>query len=53
MPKVGGKEFSYDAKGMAAAQAEAAKTGKKVKTKKKRYRRPATSKLGQLAQRAY
>ena len=52
MPKVVGKEFSYDAKGMAAAQAESAKTGKKVKTKK-RYRRPATSRLGQLAQRAY
>ena len=54
MPKVGGKKFSYDAKGVAAAKAEAARTGKKLEVpKRKRPRRPARSKLGQLAQRAY
>jgi len=31
MPKVGNKDFSYDAKGKAAAKKEASKTGKKVK----------------------
>jgi hypothetical protein len=30
MPKVGKKEFPYNAKGMAMAKAEAKKTGKKV-----------------------
>lgn len=30
MPKVGKKEFSYNAKGMAMAKAEAKKTGKKM-----------------------
>ena len=33
MPNVGGKKFSYDAKGKAAAKAEAKKTGKPM-TKK-------------------
>lgn len=32
MPKVGKKEFPYNAKGMAMAKAEAKKTGKKMKT---------------------
>lgn len=39
MPKVGKKEFPYTAKGMAAAKAEAKKTGAKVvkpKGKKKK-----------------
>jgi hypothetical protein len=36
MPKVGKKEFSYGKKGMAAARAEAKKTGKKVKYGKKK-----------------
>jgi hypothetical protein len=38
MPKVGMKEFSYTAKGMAMAKAEAKKTGKKMvkKTAKKK-----------------
>jgi hypothetical protein len=31
MPKVGNKEFSYSKKGMAAAKAEAKKTGKPMK----------------------
>jgi hypothetical protein len=31
MPKVGNKEFTYDAKGKAAAKKEAAKTGQPVK----------------------
>jgi len=30
MPKVGKKEFPYNAKGMAMAKAEAKKTGKKM-----------------------
>jgi hypothetical protein len=34
MPKVGMKEFSYGAKGMKAAKAEAMKTGKKLTVKK-------------------
>ena len=34
MPQVGGKHFSYDKKGYAAAQKEAAKTGKPLKKKK-------------------
>jgi hypothetical protein len=34
MPKVGMKEFSYTAKGMAMAKAEAKKTGKKMVVKK-------------------
>jgi hypothetical protein len=34
MPRVGKKEFSYTAKGMAAAKAEAKKTGKKMQTGK-------------------
>ena len=34
MPKVGTKEFSYTAKGMAMAKAEAKKTGKKMVIKK-------------------
>jgi len=38
MPKVGGKKFSYDKKGMAAAKKAAKATGKKmaVKTKPKK-----------------
>tara|TARA_R110002074_G_scaffold274277_1_gene445802 strand:+ start:2229 stop:2372 length:144 start_codon:yes stop_codon:yes gene_type:complete len=36
MPNVGGKKFSYDAKGKAAAKAEAKKTGKPM-TKKAGY----------------
>jgi hypothetical protein len=32
MPKVGNKEFAYNAKGMAMAKAEAKKTGKKMQT---------------------
>jgi hypothetical protein len=51
MPRVGGKEFSYDAKGVAAAKAEAAKTGKPLVMPKKKSP-PARSRLGQLAQRA-
>ncbi len=34
MPKVNGKMFAYDAKGMKAAKAEAMKTGAKMTTKK-------------------
>ena len=34
MPQVGGKHFSYDKAGYAAAQKEAAKTGKPLKKKK-------------------
>ena len=34
MPQVGGKRFSYDKAGYAAAQKEAAKTGKPLKKKK-------------------
>jgi predicted GNAT family acetyltransferase len=34
MPNVGGKEFSYTAKGMAAAKMEEMKTGKKMVVKK-------------------
>jgi hypothetical protein len=34
MPKVGMKEFSYTAKGKAAAMAESKKTGKKMVMKK-------------------
>jgi hypothetical protein len=34
-PKVGGKRFSYTAKGMKAAKAYGKKTGKKVKKKKR------------------
>ncbi len=36
MPKVGGKKFSYSAKGRKAASSYAKKTGKKVTNKKKR-----------------
>ncbi len=36
MPKVGGKHFSYSAKGRKAAKSYAKKTGKKVTNKKKR-----------------
>jgi hypothetical protein len=35
MPKVGGKEYPYTAKGMAMAKAAAKKTGKKMKMGKK------------------
>ncbi len=34
MPKVGKKEFPYNAKGMAMAKAEAKKTGKKMESGK-------------------
>jgi hypothetical protein len=34
MPMVGGKKFSYDAKGMAMAKKAAAKTGKTMKMAK-------------------
>ena len=34
MPKVGMKEFAYTAKGMAMAEMEAKKTGKKMVVKK-------------------
>ena len=37
MPKVGTKKFAYTAKGKAAAKAYAKKTGKKVKSKTKKY----------------
>ena len=37
MPKVGSKEFGYDAKGKAAAKRESAKTGTPMK-----YGKPAT-----------
>ena len=36
MPKVGGKHYSYSAKGKAAAKAAAKLTGKKVTHAKKR-----------------
>lgn len=36
MPKVGKKEFSYTKAGMAAAKAEAKKTGKPMKNAKKK-----------------
>jgi hypothetical protein len=36
VPKVGGKHFSYSAKGRKAAKSYAKKTGKKVTNKKKR-----------------
>jgi hypothetical protein len=36
MPKVGGKHYSYSAKGKAAARAAAKRTGKKVTHAKKR-----------------
>jgi hypothetical protein len=36
MPKVGGKHYSYSAKGKAAAKAAAKRTGKKVTHAKKR-----------------
>jgi hypothetical protein len=36
MPKVGKKKYPYTAKGMAMAKAEAKKTGKKMKTGKKK-----------------
>ena len=36
MPKVGGKHYSYSAKGKAAAKAAAKRTGKKVTRAKKR-----------------
>lgn len=36
MPKVGKKEYSYTAKGMAMAKAEAKRTGKKMKSGKKK-----------------
>jgi hypothetical protein len=35
MPKVGNKHFSYTKAGVAAAKKEAAKTGKKVVSKKR------------------
>ena len=38
MPKVGGKEFGYDAKGKAAARRESAKTGTPMK-----YGKPSSS----------
>ena len=34
MPKVGGKHYSYTKAGMAAAKADAKKSGKKMTTKK-------------------
>jgi hypothetical protein len=34
MPKVNGKMYAYDAKGMKAAKAEAMRTGKKMSVKK-------------------
>ena len=37
MPKVGKKTFPYTSKGKDKAKKEAAKTGKAVKTKPKRY----------------
>jgi hypothetical protein len=40
MPKVGMKEFSYSAKGMAMAKKEAKKTGKKMVVK------PSLKKMG-------
>lgn len=36
MPKVGGKHFSYSAKGVAAAKRYAKKTGKKMTSKRPR-----------------
>lgn len=36
MPMVGGKEYSYGPKGMAAAKKAAAKMGKPMKTAKKK-----------------
>jgi hypothetical protein len=36
MPKVGGKHYSYTAKGRAAAKAASKRTGKKVTNSKKR-----------------
>ena len=36
MPKVGKKEYSYTPKGKAAAKKEAKRTGKKVKTPKRK-----------------
>jgi len=36
VPKVGGKHFSYSAKGRKAAKSYAKKTGKKVTNRKKR-----------------
>ena len=36
MPKVGGKHFSYSAKGRKAAKSYAKKTGKKVTNRKRR-----------------
>ena len=36
MPKVGGKHYSYSAKGKASAKAAAKRTGKKVTHAKKR-----------------
>lgn len=36
MPKVGKKKFPYTSKGMSMAKAEAKKTGKKMKTSKKK-----------------
>jgi|TARA_R100000479_G_scaffold68245_1_gene32440 hypothetical protein len=37
MPMVGNKKYPYTAKGKAKAKAAAKKSGKKVKTAKKRY----------------
>lgn len=36
MPKVGKKEYAYTSKGKAMAKAEAQKTGKKMKSGKKK-----------------
>jgi hypothetical protein len=44
MPKVGKKEFPYNAKGMAMAKAEAKKTGMKMDSAKKAPVRKAKAK---------
>ena len=37
MPKVGQKHYAYTAKGMKQAKAAAARTGKKIENKKKKW----------------
>jgi hypothetical protein len=44
MPNVGGKKFSYTAKGVAAAKMEEMKTGKKMVAKKPSVKKPVIKK---------
>ena len=46
MPNVGGKKFSYTAKGVAAAKMEEMKTGKKMAVKKPAVKKTVVKKMG-------